>query len=207
MTLIDHDYIERISGKSFDGNSTPTDDEVDTLCIEAQDFVEGLLTFEVEEVTETDELIDVKYSTRELSIKYPITTFTTLEERTNDTYEAKTEGPTKDFTVDKVNGILKATSSFTRFKAGLEIYRLTYAHGIANTDKRYNQTKLCIAKIVQIAVIDAEEGGSGFDTIASFGVGGLNASFKGEEKAAKLWEDAVTLIKTIRGEWRPFSNV
>lgn len=206
MALVTNTDVEKASGKDFDGNSIPTADEVDTFCIEAQAFMEDMLDFEVEEVTETDVLLDVDVPTKELIVKYPIKTWTKLEERTNDTYEEKTKGPTDDYTVDKVNGIIKATSSFGCFEAGPERYRLNYIHGLASTDKKYTSAKRCVVTLAMIAVIGAEQGGSGSDAISSFSVGGLSVSYKGDEKQESLWEDAVRLIKVIRGEWRPFGN-
>ena len=111
MALVTHADVEKKSGKTFDKNSIPTDDQVDEYCTETQAFMESLLTFAVEEVTETDELVDVEFPNRKLNIKYPVITFTKLEERQNDTYTELTEGPTEDFTVDKKNGILQSTGS------------------------------------------------------------------------------------------------
>ena len=86
------------------------------------------------------------------------------------------------------------------------MYRLNYKHGLLSTDRRYKTAQRCVIALTQIALIEAEQGGNSHDVISSFGVGGLSVSFKGDEKAEKLWEDAVRYIRTIRGERRPFTN-
>ena len=214
MALATHADVENYSGKTFDKNSIPTDDNVDQYCIGAQAWMESMVTFAVEEVTETDELVDVEFPNKRLNIKYPIITFTKLEERQNDTFNVLTEGPTEDFTVDKKNGILKSTGSirlrhlfpYGIFKAGLQVYRLNYSHGLESTDNRYIMAVDCVIKLAMIAVLEAEEGGNGMDAISSFSVGGMSVSFSGDAKKEALYNDAIKLIKSIRGEWRPYGN-
>lgn len=214
MALATHAVVETYSGKVFTKNTIPTDTQVDTYCLDAQARMESLIGFEVEEVTETNELIDVEFPTKKLNIKFPIITFTTLEQRQNDTFEALTEGPTDDFTVDKKNGILQATGAFhlnhlhyhTLFKMGPQAYRANYTHGLENTDNRYTMAVNCVISLAMIAVLEAEEGGNGMDAISSFSVGGMSVSFSGDAKKESLYNDAIKLIRAIRGEWRPYGN-
>lgn len=206
MAIVTVADVERATQKDFDGNSKPTDDDVTTFIDECQDFMEGLIDFAIEEVTETDILIDVEIPTDTLIIKYPITTFTKLEERQHDTYVELTTGPINDFTVDKANGMIKATSSFSPFEPGPEMYRLNYKHGLLSTDRKYKTAQMCLIKLINIAILNAEQGANGHETIASFGVGGLSVGFKGDEKMDKLLQEAIRMIKVIRGEWRPFGN-